>query len=400
MIISKSLEEVGQHILRVEVSYGGPSSAHSMMEQSNLMDEQRVDPRKTLRKFYRFHVSSPLFIKERTLRGGESMCCVSLAVENAAPKEHNGTGGGTNGGGGLTISSTEFQPYPGLMAHSISSSPKDNTHDDDKTNERPYKSAVELYDESGRLEPGESRRYLFQVEAGSEDAALRGIARGDALGNAVVTWHKAMGEAGRIASAALVCPPSRVLEEEVVDLSGGTNGGTSGGGLKDLSHPEKDGFVVHGSGLSVDVAASAVDRSASSHAPSEIPNQKPLDSIFPVTVEPIDPPSTMKVGVPVEVKLLIVNHGPKIQNLQLQMRLPEMTGVVVCGASFQNLGEIAPNGGSHVRTIRLIAMLPGLFYVKGCFVVDLSSGLEIGQPALFSTFVVEADVEEEDIEDI
>jgi hypothetical protein len=354
-----------------------------MQEQQNLPDEQNPNPRKTLRKFYRFHVSSPLHIRERTLRGGEASCFVSLAVENASPVDSMG---------GLTISQTDFQPFPGLMAKMVLPETQSTSASGTDVEKQKKKSAVELFDDCGRLEPGESRRYLFNVGAASDDAALRGIARGDELGKAVVTWRKAMGEAGRIASTFLFCPASAMVDEEKKD----NNGNTRNGQIREQFNPEKDRFVVHGSGLSVDVAAAAADRSAS-HAPSEIPNHKPLDEIFPVTVEPINPPSIMQVGVPVEVKLLVVNHGAKIQNMQLQMRLPEMKGVVVCGQSFQNLGEISPNGGSHVSTIRLMAMLPGLFFVNGCFVVDLSSGLEIAQPALFSTFV-EANMKDDEIE--
>jgi len=153
---------------------------------------------------------------------------------------------------------------------------------------------------------------------------------------------------------------------------------------------DEDRFVVHGSGLSVDVAASAADRSAS-HAPSEIPNQKPLDDVYTVTVEPVSPPSKIALCEPVDVQVLIVNHGTKSLDLQMQMRLPQMKGVVICGQSFKNLGTIAPNGGSAVSTIRLIAMVPGLFFVGGCFVVDLNSGMEIKQPNLFSVFVENED---------
>jgi len=349
-IVSRSLEETGQHILRVEVSYGGPDPRPGPI----LNDEHNPNPRKMLRKFYRFHVSSPLHIKELTVRGGESTCFVSIAVENAAPVE-------SGPAGGLTISQNDFQPYNGLVAQRIQPTP---------STPHSKKTAVELYDESGRLNPGDSRRYMFEVKAASEDAAMRGIARGDELGKAIVTWHKAMGEAGRIASTFVYCPPSAVGEEK-----------------KDNADiQEEDRFVVQGSGLSVDVAASAADRSAS-HAPSEIPNTTPLDDIYTVTVEPISPPNKMTVGEPVDVQVLIVNHGAKVLDLQLQMRLPLMKGVVVYGQSFRNLGKIQPNGGSVVSKLRLVAMVPGLFFVGGCFVVDLNSGMEIKQPNLLSIFV-------------
>ena len=64
-----------------------------------------------------------------------------------------------------------------------------------------------------------------------------------------------------------------------------------------------------------------------------------------------------------------------------------MKGVVICGQSCVSLGEVLPEGGSQVVTVNLVAMAPGLFHVKGCFVVDMESAMEIQQPALFSVFV-------------
>jgi len=358
-IISRPVEEAGQHILRIEVSYGGYNGpVDPSLEESGI-----PNPRKTLRKFYRFHVSSPLHIRELTLRGGEATCFVSLAIENASFVE-NGSSGGA-----LTISNVDFQPYSGLIAHRIEPTQIKSISE---------KSALELFDECGRLNAGESRRYLFAVKAASEDATMRGIASGDEIGKAIVTWRKSMGEAGRIASTYVYCPPS-VFE--------GGKGGDDNDGKR------TEDYVVNGSGLSVDVAAAAAERSDPLSPGSVggkvlvLNNTVTLDEIFPVTVEPISPPSEIEIGQPFDIHVLIVNHSSKVMNLQLQFRLPQMKGIVVFGQSFQNLGEVQPNGSSVVRKVRLIAMLPGLFFVKGCFVVDLNNGLEISQPKLFSAFV-------------
>jgi len=366
-IISRPLEETGQHMLRVEVSYGGPDPRQDSLLEGNIAkqyDTNQVDEnaRKFFRKFYRFHVSSPLYIKELTLRGGETNCFVSLAVENAAPVE-------SGSAGGLTVSQNTFQACTGLCSQRIQPS---------SSNPNSQKTAVELFDESGRLNPGESKRYMFEVKASSENAALKGIAMGDELGKAVITWHKTMGEAGRIASTFIYCPPcpialeaDKVTSDSTIDIQG-------------------DSFVVHRSGLSVDVAASSANRSAS-YSPSEFPNFKSLEDRFPVTVEPISPPNIMQIGVSVEVSFLVVNHGGKTMNLQLQMRLPLMKGVLISGQSFRNLGKVPPNGGSIVVKLRFIAVAPGLLFVRGCFVVDLDTGVEIKQPNLFSVFVEAAE---------
>jgi len=377
-IVSRSLEEVGQHILRIEVSYGSNPSKQKVSESTNTSFDTssgggspiNPNPRKTLRKFYRFAVSSPLQIRELTRRSGESNCVVSLAVENAAAGSNNNNNTSTFGSCGVTICQAEFQPFPGLLANRIHlpTAPKSSSK----------KSAVELFDDCGRLDWGSSIRYLFNVRSNTTtDSSLpkKGIAGGDELGKAVVTWRKAMGEAGRIASTFVFCPPSNVTNDKSQQIKNTKNDNTS------------SVFVVHGSGLSVDVASCATNRSTA-HAPSEIPNVRPLDDVYPVTVEPIDPPNQMTVDSPIDVKFLVINHSKKIQkNLQLQFRLSQMKGVVVCGPSFQNLKELSPNGGSTIAVVTLIAMVPGLFFVKGCYVVNLGSGTEITQPVLFSVFV-------------
>ena len=359
-IVSRPLEEIGQHILRVEVAYGsGPTS-------------------RTLRKFYRFNVSSPLHIRELTVRAGDDRCYVSIAVENAS-----GSGAGT-GGGGLTICGADFHPPAGLVAERVGGGVGGGTQastaadgsDHADCGERT--SAASLYETSGRLEPGESYRYLFLVRAASEDAALRGIACGiacgDELGKAVFAWRKAMGESGRIASASVRCPPAQ--PPGLVSEDGTTSV---------VAASSK--FVVHRSGLSVDAAAAAANRLARGEGSAQQTAQSNLDKLLPVTVEPIDPPTSLELGKPVEIKLLIVNHSSEAMSLQLQMRLAQMSGVVVCGRSFKNLGEVPPSGGSSVVEIRVVALVAGMFYVQGCSVVDLMSGREVAQPPLFNVFV-------------
>ncbi|KAL7536614.1 hypothetical protein ACHAXR_007295 [Thalassiosira sp. AJA248-18] len=332
-IVSRRLEEVGPHILRVEVGYISMGS-------------------KSLRKFYRFNVTMPLNITETVTRSGDADCLVSITVENAMEKQGAG-------GGAVTISSVGFEATNGLVAEQITLEEK---HHD----ERGGVSAVELYDSCGRLESGECHQYLFSVKAESEAAALRGIACGDDLGQAVLTYQKAMGEMGKVYSAVVVCPPTSYMSQA---------------GSSDNVANSK--FVVHRSGLSVDVAAASAQRSMS----GQRNNEGSLDERLPVTVEPIDPPSTMKLSVPKTVSLLIVNHSSQTMNLQLQMRLSDMTGVVVCGPSFISLGGVPPSGGSCTTDVRLVALVAGLFSVQGCYIVDLSSGMELCQSNLFDVFI-------------
>jgi len=445
-IVSRSLEEVGQHILRVEVSYGcpvgtaasntaptqgtgsGKSSNSNNNSTNNTQTVANPNPRKTLRKFYRFAVSSPLHIRELTRRSSESSCIVSLAVENATGAASSAAGGGAGGGGtmapstslaaagGLTICRSEFQPFAGLDAVKVQSSATTSTPTSSGGGggegiNKSKLTAVELYDTCGRLEAGSSTRTLFDVRNNGASTAVGGIttegviAGGDELGKAVVTWRKAMGEAGRIASTFVFCPPSRATLEPTTSINETDGVGVGGRRSQTAAQPttivsssknnhhqttkQHAPFLIDGSGLSTDVTTSSTLQRPTTHSPSEIPNLPPLYTLYPITVTPIDPPRHMIVDRPIRIRCLVVNHSPKpVSHLQVQFRLPLMKGVVVTGPSFMNLGTLGGgSGGSAVVVVTLVAMVPGLFFVGGCFVVNLGSGMAVKQPALFSVFV-------------
>lgn len=328
-IVSRALEEEGQHILRVEVGF-------LTSEGTN----------KTLRKFYRFNVTNPLSIRELTVRSGDDTCFVSIAVENVSTIP-------------MVISNANFETAVGLVAERIGGT--------SPTQSLTVPTAASLLDSSGRLPPNSCFRFMFRIQTSGEDATLKGIAGGDELGKAVLEWTKTMGEAGRIASSAIICPlaqPPGITEKNATKFMMGT-------GSK---------FVVDGSGLSVDVAAVAVNRAAGKV-------RSDLDQALPITVEPVNPPKTMGLAQTKEVQFLVVNHSDMMRNVQLQFRLNHMSGVAVCGTSFKNLGELPGSGGSIVVGVRMIALVGGLLRVQGCCVVDLGTGLEISQPPLFHVFV-------------
>lgn len=407
-IVSRSLEEVGEHSLRVEVLYAaGPVGSGS----GGSGNASSSTSSRTLRKFYRFQVSSPLNIRHRTVRGGDSSCFISITIENVTE--------GTT----LVLSSVDFVPTEGLEAikmmssteqqpwvHSIDytmrPSPQYHHHQQQQqSSHNPYysqsntnmdttitkKSAVQLLDSSGRLPPGSSFRYLFHIRAVSPEAQTRGIAVGDALGRAVVTWVKTMGEAGQMVSTEIMCPPSyppSLLQQQPGNSSSSTNSSS-------IALLSQSGFVMYKSGLSVDVAASAADKTdgyitnetiVTSNSTTNT-TRVTLDDIFPVTVDPIDPPTQMTLGTSYSATLCIINHSDVSLNLQLQFRLPDMFGVVISGKSFINVGEVGGYGGSSVTQVQLVPLMSGLCQVTGCYVVDLNSGKEIGMPPLFDVFV-------------
>jgi hypothetical protein len=334
-IVSHDIEEHGQHILRVEVSY--------INEEGNT---------KTFRKFYRFQVVSPLIVTSKVLRAGDTACFVSVIVSwNSADQPQN-----DDNNAQLLISEVDFAPSPGLTATSL------NTKVDFEAKDKP--SAIDLFDKLTLLTYDGCCRYLFKVEATSKEAIFQGVVHGDNLGRAIVTWRKAMGETGRIASSPVLCPAA---QPEIPTLG---------------SNAEKN-FVVFNSGLPVDVAASA----ASSSKGISDGTASDLAKRLPVTVQPIDSPALMQLHSAHEVEFLVVNHGTLPMNLQLRFRMPPTSGLSVCGISCQTLGEVPPNGGSTVAAVRFMPLAAGLLTVKGCSIIDVASEKEIAQPALFQTFV-------------
>lgn len=349
-IVSHDIVEAGPHILRVEVGYAAADNAVQ-----------------TFRKFYRFAVSNPLTVTERTVRAGDAACFVSVSVAyNLATTTENEKATSavtaTSNTDALVISQVEFMPSDGLTAVMVGDGKPTKVQGDRKT-------ALELFDGCGRLHVGACFRYLFKVECATEEAKLRGIGAGDLLGKAVFTWRKAMGEMGRISSSPIHCPAAQPI------LQGPTASIMAGRGSN---------FVVHRSGLSVDVASAAATRAS---RPPLMDHRQSLTQLLPVTVEPIQPPDKMQLGVPTQVSFLVVNHSSQSLQLQLQFHLSQMTGLAVCGSSFCSLGKVNPNGGSTVVSLRFLALAAGLLRVQGCCVVDLATGREIAQPPLFDVFV-------------
>ncbi|GAX16141.1 hypothetical protein FisN_3Hh378 [Fistulifera solaris] len=286
---------------------------------------------KTFRKFYRFQVTAPLEIRQSIFRCGDSCCFVTIDVEYnlSSSSSENKPASETP----LVISDASFVPSDGLEAVRIHPS---------SINESV--TALSLFDQCTILNKGSCLRYLFRVEAVTPEAILRGISADDVLGKAVFRWRKAMGETGECSSSPAICPP--------VDTS-----------------------IMNRSGLSVDLAAAAATVSTR-------PDRQELLDRFPVTVEPIDPPPKLVLNVPQKVQFLVVNHAEQSLSVQWQLR-----SSLACGRHFQSLGELAPRGGSTVVTGRLLARDTGLLTVDGCVVVDLISGKEWPQPALFQVMV-------------
>lgn len=326
-IVARKIEEAGQHILRVEVAYLTTEGGS-----------------KTFRKFYRFQTTEPLRISEQVVRVGDTKCFVTIHVEylkNEKEKQDP-----------LIVLVDGFEVADGLSVSEVGT----NTPLQKDLNETP--SAMDLLDMSGMIVPGGSYRFCFCIEASSKEAQLRGIGGGDRLGRAAIQWKKAMGESGTVYSAPIHCPRANPVFDQV---------GRSG-------RLTCSNFVVHRSGLTVDVASAASTGSE-------------LITRFPVTIEPIDPPAKATLYVPIKVQFLVVNHTNQPINLQVKFSKDDMDGVVIHGATSKNIGEVSANGGSSVCLLGFIPLATGLFTIGGCGLVDLTTGEEILQPPMFQTLV-------------
>ena len=310
-VVSHAIEEPGQHILRAEVT--------SLAADGNL---------KTFRKFYRFQVTYPVELRERTVRAGDAACWVALTVEYTNNAEY------ASSRDVIVIPEVQFQPAEGLEAKCIGAPSARGTS---AGNSNETTEGVNLYDNADILQRGTVVRYLFYVQAASEQAKLRGLAANDLLGQAAVTWRKSMGENGKILSPPILCPKA-----------------------------SREGPIFK-SGLSVDMAASQKRE-------------------IPVTVEPIDPPRRMSWQVPTKLQFLVVNHENTEKTVQLQFQSTN-SGLVVYGQSSLSLGTIPANGGSKVAVVNFVALSAGLLRLDGCFVVDLATDTIIAQPPLLDIFV-------------
>ena len=373
-IVSRSMEEPGPHILRIEVGYYTPP---------DLLHYQ------TFRKFYRFNVKLPIIVTEKyTVRNNDTSCYTCIQIEYPIPEPTT-----TNSSNekhqpeALVLSNVQFVTPDGLIATPVTTETKqegttcsetqEKTHDDTLTSTQRPRSAVELLDDTPILLPGSKISLMYHIQTNTPEATLRGIAVGDLLGHVSYQWYKAMGEHGTITtSPSFHCPAAAT-----------TNASTVTPPLSSSSSSSSIApFVMHRSGLSVDVAATAAAMSTNMD-----------DTLRLITVEPVDPPLQMQRHVPVTVPLLVVNHSRHPCAIQIQFNIPPTThgnindrnhGIVIAGATHQNIGTIPSHGGSTVTNFTFLPLQTGLLPVQHCSIMDVtSSGRTVLQPPLWMTHV-------------
>ena len=129
-----------------------------------------------------------------------------------------------------------------------------------------------------------------------------------------------MGKTGKLYSSTVVCSPTSFTQDT------------------------SNSFVVHGSGLSVDVAAAAVQRLLSNRWSSNKSGTS-LDVLLPVTVESISPPSSSKM------KLLVENHSSRTR---------------LCNYKCDSLIQMELWYVIKVLS-NMVALVAGMFPAHGCY---------------------------------
>ena len=445
-IVSQAVTEAGQHILRVEVGYGGERAATvatTIEGGGGVAPSSRRQAQQSLRKFYRFQVTNPLRISPPTVfRVGGTVCFVAVTIHNTGT--HETSGGLTLTAVVLEPSSTVFHPTQPcrLIAERLEAATTTRNPNPQKTSTnasqvhhhttaqtttpapaptgtttRHYqhrrRRGLDLFDASGRLEPGDAQRYLFKltvvnVEAEtpaspspvSSASSNLGLAVGDELGTVVFTWKKACGETGRIRSPTIVCPalsrPTKTTAaaSECVHRKAGTGP----------------------SGLVLDVAkhAATTRHTAKTLVPTLQPTTMTTMTTttinarqLPMTVAPMNAPTEMKLGTAYDIAFLVTNHTDQYITPQLQFRSAvsetseqqnhhslmveerNEAGFAVCGPSYTNMEEIAGKGASATITVRFVPLTTGFVTLRGCCLMNLATGTVIVQPPLLTTLVVD-----------
>lgn len=274
-------------------------------------------------------MSSPLVIENDAWKVSGSKYFVSVSLNNT----------GTEQSTGMTTTQVDFLPVEGLQAERID---KRNINVEDGDNR-----ATTLFDSGGRLEAGGSLRHLFcvtTVEAGGN------IPVGSELGFASVGWRKACGETGRLNSSSAIAQSM---------ASAKYSGNSSYGGT-----PSKH-----------------VPLNVSSPTSNRAGNDQSL-----ISVQPVDPPTSMTLGVPSNVQFRVINHSDREMALQLEFE-SRSSGLRVCGSRSKSLDIVSGKGGSSLVTMRFLPLASGLVQIDGCNIVDLDHAVSYFQPPLCQVLV-------------
>mmetsp|Transcript_21286 Transcript_21286/g.48350 ORF Transcript_21286/g.48350 Transcript_21286/m.48350 type:complete len:433 (-) Transcript_21286:558-1856(-) len=204
MVIKAMLEEEGTYTLKVTVRYGH--------------EKEQIKP---MRKFYKFVVARAVELKTTKMvrakrsRGDDvNTAPPSLFVQIEAVNLTDSF---------LTIQSVEYiSPRNNACLKGKIVNLKQNCDEDNFL--------LNLFDTSGFMEGGASKKYILEIKILDQDItddeddakqeheqpianemiARGGIAVGDDLGKIKLCWKKSMGEEGRVYTEALHCPPCTI----------------------------------------------------------------------------------------------------------------------------------------------------------------------------------------------
>lgn len=306
MVVQHKLSELGTHTLKVSVIYTDTVTSES----------------KTLRKFYRFNVLSPVNILTSCYELDSKYCIQTQVINTTKSVIHVEDVKVVSAGTANDLKTTNV-PIPSIAQSTDTSESPDLEKD------------MRCLQSMPLLNPDESFAYAFTVHKTKESKLTeRGV---KSLGFVEVHWSSSMGEHGKSKSDEIFSNQKAVFLMPFPSSSGHINRESSGGATG-----------------------------------SEARSGQLLGCVTRF-------PNEAHVGVPVEVEISVRNSFSYPVITQLQCRKPKtavgQTGIAVMGKSFINLGPLDP-GEEVSLSLSLLPLSSGLHSLTDIFIVDLTTRAE------------------------
>lgn len=313
MVVQHALSELGTHTLKVSVVYTDTLTSES----------------KSLRKFYRFNVLSPVNILTSCYEMDSKYCIQSQIINTTKSVIH--------------IEDVKLIGLGGASELDITAVPKSLPNDETSLGKTSFDLCNML--SMPLLNPDESFAYSFIVHKATlsclVDRPLKGI------GFVEVHWSSSMGENGRSRSS-------------------------------EISTDQRASFL-----MPFQSSSSQIKRG--SFSLRSVEGSKGGQLVGCLTYIPSD----ANVGVPLEVKLIVRNCAQHSVKVQLQCRKKSSlshTGLAIMGKSHINLGSLS-SGQETPVSLSLLPLSHGLFSLPDIFLVNLSTKAEYSVGTNFQILV-------------
>ena len=304
MVVQHTLSELGTHTLKVSVIYTDTTTSES----------------KTLRKFYRFNVLSPVNILTSSYELERKYCIQTQIINTTKSVIHIEDVKLIQAGVISDLETTE------LSVAASDSAAKENSYGEGNANDECQLRSMPL------LNPDESYAYAFMInkttQSNLSDRNLKG------LGFVEVLWSSSMGEHGRSRS-------EEILSEQKATFL--------------ASFPSSSGQISRSS-----VSMRVVDGGRGG---------KLLGCVTSF-------PSEGNVGSPVNLTMCVRNGFSYPVITQLQCRRPKVTGgqtgLAIVGKSYVNLGALTAGEEVSVQ-LSVLPLSCGLHSLNDVYIVDLTT---------------------------